>query len=64
VLVIKLGRRLDDGVRAKASELGVSLRPTNRSPYNRKKQGLGKSDLIDRACVFDTTLGKAHFCHY
>lgn len=33
---LKLGRP-EDGVRSKASELGVSLRPTNQSPYNRKK---------------------------
>ena len=36
VIGLKLGRP-ENGVRAKASELGVSLRPTNQSPYNRKK---------------------------
>ncbi|MCC6323770.1 hypothetical protein IT400_03185 [Candidatus Nomurabacteria bacterium] len=36
VISLKLGRP-ENGVRAKASELGVSLRPTNQSPYNRKK---------------------------
>lgn len=32
VIGLKLGRT-EDAVRAKASELGVSLRPTNQSPY-------------------------------
>lgn len=36
VISLKLGRP-ENGVRAKAGELGVSLRPTNQSPYNRKK---------------------------
>lgn len=36
VIGLKLGRP-ENGVRAKAGELGVSLRPTNQSPYNRKK---------------------------
>ena len=36
VIGLKLGRP-EGGVRAKASELNVSLRPTNQSPYNRKK---------------------------
>lgn len=27
--------RTPDAVRSKASELGVSLKPTNQSPYNR-----------------------------
>lgn len=36
VIGLKLGRP-ENGVRLKASELGVSLRPTNQSPYNRKK---------------------------
>ncbi len=37
VIGLKL-RRPEGGVRSKASELGVSLRPTNQSPYNRKKK--------------------------
>lgn len=37
VIGLKLGRP-EGGVRNKASELGVSLRPTNQSPYNRKKR--------------------------
>ncbi len=37
VIGLKLGRP-EDGIRSKASELGVSLRPTNQSPYNRKKK--------------------------
>lgn len=36
VIGLKLGRP-ENGVRSKASEIGVSLRPTNQSPYNRKK---------------------------
>ena len=36
VISLKLGRS-QDAVRAKASELGVSLKPTNKSPYNRRK---------------------------
>jgi hypothetical protein len=33
---LKLGRS-ENAVRSKASELGVSLKPTNQSPYNRRK---------------------------
>jgi len=36
VIGLKLGRP-EGGVRAKAQELKVSLKPTNQSPYNRKK---------------------------
>lgn len=36
VIGLKLGRPVG-GVYAKASEKGVSLSPTNQSPYNRKK---------------------------
>ena len=36
VIGLKLGRT-EDAVRAKASEEGVSLKPTNQSPYNRRK---------------------------
>lgn len=36
VIGLKLGRS-EGGVRSKASELDISLRPTNQSPYNRKK---------------------------
>ncbi len=36
VMSLKLGRS-KDAVRSKASELGVSLKPTNKSPYNRRK---------------------------
>ena len=36
VIGLKLGRT-EDAVRTKASELRVSLKPTNRSPYNRNK---------------------------
>lgn len=35
VIGLKLGRP-EGGVRAKAQEKHVSLRPTNQSPYNRK----------------------------
>jgi len=34
VIGLKLGRP-EGGVRAKASEAGISLKPTNQSPYNR-----------------------------
>lgn len=34
VIGLKLGRT-EAGVRNKAQELGVSLKPTNQSPYNR-----------------------------
>jgi hypothetical protein len=37
VIGVKL-RRPEAGVRAKASEKGISLRPTNRSPYNRRQR--------------------------
>ena len=36
VAAFKLGRT-PDAVRNKASEEGISLKPTNQSPYNRKK---------------------------
>ena len=35
VMGLKLGRT-PDAVAAKASEKGVSLKPTNQSPYNRR----------------------------
>lgn len=34
---LKLGRS-EDAVRSKASELNVSLRPNNQSPYNKRKK--------------------------
>lgn len=36
VIGLKLGRT-DGAVRSKASQQGVSLKPTNQSPYNRRK---------------------------
>jgi hypothetical protein len=36
VIGLKLGRT-EGAVRTKASEKGISLKPTNQSPYNRKK---------------------------
>lgn len=36
VIGLKLGRT-EDAVRNKASDLGMSLKPTNQSPYNRTK---------------------------
>ena len=36
IIGLKLGRP-EGGVRAKASELGISLKPTNQTPYNRGK---------------------------
>lgn len=37
VIGLKLGRPVG-GVRSKALDLRISLRPTNQSPYNRKKK--------------------------
>ena len=36
VIGFKLGRT-EAGVRSKAGELQISLKPTNQSPYNRRK---------------------------
>ena len=36
VIGLKLGRT-EGAIRSKASELGVSLKPTNQSPYNRSR---------------------------
>lgn len=36
VIGLKLGRP-EGGVRAKAGEEGISLKPTNQAPYNRAK---------------------------
>jgi hypothetical protein len=36
VIGVKLGRT-EGAVRTKASEKGISLKPTNQSPYNRRK---------------------------
>ena len=36
VIGLKIGRT-EDAVRSKASDLGVPLKPTNQSPYDRKK---------------------------
>jgi hypothetical protein len=37
VVGLKLGRT-EDAVRSKAASEGVSLKPTNQAPYNRKKK--------------------------
>jgi hypothetical protein len=37
VMGLKLGRT-PGAVQSKAGELGVSLKPTNQSPYNRRKK--------------------------
>ncbi|MGD9548996.1 MAG: hypothetical protein AB7V45_15810 [Candidatus Krumholzibacteriia bacterium] len=37
VIGLKLGRT-EDAVRQKAGENGASLKPTNQSPYNRRKK--------------------------
>ncbi|MCB0746136.1 MAG: hypothetical protein KDC52_17800 [Ignavibacteriae bacterium] len=37
VIGLKLGRT-ENAVRNKASENNISLKPTNQSPYNRKKK--------------------------
>lgn len=36
VIGFELGRT-EDAVRSKAADLNISLRPTNQSPYNRRK---------------------------
>ena len=36
VIGLKMGRT-ENAVRAKAGEIAVSLKPTNQSPYNRRK---------------------------
>lgn len=36
VIGLKLGRPIT-GVYSKASEIGLSLKPSNQSPYNRRK---------------------------
>ncbi len=36
VIGLKLGRT-SDAIRSKAGELNISLKPVNRSPYNRRK---------------------------
>jgi hypothetical protein len=35
VIGLKLGRT-ESSIRSKAHELGISLKPTNQSPYNRR----------------------------
>ncbi len=35
VIGLKMGRT-ENAIQSKASDLGVSLKPTNQSPYNRK----------------------------
>lgn len=37
VIGLKLGRS-EDAVRSKASDEGISLKPTNQSPYDRKEK--------------------------
>jgi hypothetical protein len=37
VIGIKLGRT-EDSIQGHAQDLGVSLKPTNQSPYNRRKR--------------------------
>jgi len=37
VIGLKLGRT-EDAVRSKASDKHISLKPTNQSPYNRRKK--------------------------
>ncbi len=37
VIGLKLGRT-EDSVRSKADEKNISLKPTNQSPYNRRKK--------------------------
>jgi len=37
VITIKLGRT-ENAIRAKASDLNLSLKPTNKPPYNRQRK--------------------------
>lgn len=37
VIGLKLGRT-EDSIRSKADEKNISLKPTNQSPYNRRKK--------------------------
>jgi len=37
VIALKL-QRTEEAVQSKASALGISLKPTNQSPYNRQKK--------------------------
>lgn len=37
VIGLRLGRPIG-GIRNKASEINISLKPTNQSPYNRRKK--------------------------
>jgi hypothetical protein len=37
VIGLKLGRT-ESSVRSKAADTGISLKPTNQSPYNRRKK--------------------------
>lgn len=37
VIGLKLGRT-EDSVRTKAKDIDISLKPTNQSPYNRRRQ--------------------------
>jgi hypothetical protein len=37
IIAFKLGRT-ENAVRSKASEEGISLKPTNQSPYNRQQK--------------------------
>lgn len=36
VMGLKMGRT-EDAIRTHAAEIGLSLKPTNQSPYNRRK---------------------------
>jgi hypothetical protein len=38
VIAIKMGRT-PEAIQAEAGREGISLKPTNQSPYNRRKQG-------------------------
>lgn len=37
-LIARELERTEDAVRSKASDEGISLKPTNQSPYNRRKR--------------------------
>ena len=47
VIGLKLGRT-PEAVYAKASQEGISLKPTNQSPYNRRKQEIALDFALSR----------------
>jgi hypothetical protein len=50
IIGLKLGRT-PDAVRAKASEKGISLKPTNQSPSTRRKQSRVQWETSDQSAA-------------